>query len=52
MNDKPQVIVAGSAIWPIIQSNGSLNSVQDYITNLTQLIKVSFNLFLFIQFVI
>lgn len=42
MNDKPQVIVAGSAIWPIIQSNGSLNGIDDYIANLTQLIEVSF----------
>lgn len=40
VNDKPRVIVAGSAIWPIIQSNGSLNGIQDYIANLTQLIKV------------
>ncbi|XP_025407376.1 N-acetylneuraminate 9-O-acetyltransferase isoform X2 [Sipha flava] len=39
VNDKPQVIVAGSAIWPIIQSNGSLNGIQDYIANLTQLIQ-------------
>jgi len=42
MNDKPRVIVAGSAIWPIIQSNGSLDSIQDYTANLTELIKVSF----------
>lgn len=41
MNDIPRVIVAGSAIWPIIQSNGSLNGIQDYIANLSQLIKVS-----------
>lgn len=40
MNDKPRVIVVGSAIGPIIQSNGSLNRIQDYIVNLTQLIKV------------
>jgi len=41
MNDKPQIIVAGSAIWPIVQSNGSLNGIEDYIANLTLLIKVS-----------
>lgn len=41
MNDEPQVIVAGSAIWPIMHSNGSLNVIDDYISNLTQLIKVS-----------
>lgn len=40
VNDKPRVIVAGSAIWPIIQSNGSLNGIQDYIANITLLIKV------------
>lgn len=39
VNDKPRVIVAGSAIWPIIQSNGSLNGIQDYIANITLLIK-------------
>lgn len=40
MNDKPRVVIVGSAIGPIIQSNGSLNRIQDYIANLTQLIKV------------
>lgn len=42
MNDRPRVIVAGDAIWSIIQSNGSLESIPDYTANLTKLIKVSF----------
>ncbi|XP_050421478.1 N-acetylneuraminate 9-O-acetyltransferase isoform X2 [Adelges cooleyi] len=37
--DEPRVIVAGCAVWSIIQSNGSMNAIQDYAANLTQLIN-------------
>ncbi|XP_050545813.1 N-acetylneuraminate 9-O-acetyltransferase isoform X1 [Daktulosphaira vitifoliae] len=39
INNDPRVIVAGGAIWSIINSNGSINSVKDYAANLTQLIN-------------
>ncbi|KAJ8915832.1 hypothetical protein NQ315_004645 [Exocentrus adspersus] len=37
--DPPSVIIVGSALWPIIMSNGSVSMLQEYRKNLTRLVQ-------------
>ncbi|KAG5898071.1 hypothetical protein JTB14_001777 [Gonioctena quinquepunctata] len=37
--DPPSVIILGSALWPIISSNGSLSKLQEYHFNITRLVQ-------------
>ncbi|XP_050297025.1 N-acetylneuraminate 9-O-acetyltransferase [Anthonomus grandis grandis] len=43
--DPPSVIVVGSAVWPIISSNGSKDAVEQYKRNISRLIQPIDSLF-------